>query len=422
MRVISDLHIHSHYSRATSKMMNIEELSRWAKVKGINLLGTGDFTHPDWLKELKGKLVERVTGSGIYQYNNMDFMLTAEISLIYSQGGRGRRVHHVILAPSFEVVDQINEWLLTKGRLDYDGRPIFGFSSIEMVEKLLGISRDIETIPAHVWTPWFSIFGSKSGFDSVEECFGDQAKHIHALETGLSSDPAMNWRLSGLDKYALVSFSDSHSAWPWRLGREATIFDLKDLGYGSVVKAIRSGEGLEETLEVDPNYGKYHLDGHRACKVCMEPNDSIKAGKICPVCKRPLTIGVLHRVEELADRKEGFQPEGAKPFRSMIPLSEIIASVLGTSLVASKRVWSEHNKLMEGFGSEYRVLLEAGQAEMARVVDPKIAEAVIKFREGRIRFQPGFDGEYGKPLLKGELIRMGSGETSQQRQRSIMEF
>jgi uncharacterized protein (TIGR00375 family) len=418
MRIYSDLHIHSHYSRATSRMMNIEELSKYAKVKGINLLGTGDFTHPDWLKELKEKFTE--AENGIYGYNNMSFILSAEISLIYTQGGKGRRVHHILLAPNFEVVDQINEWLGKRGRLDYDGRPIFGFDSIELADSLLEISRDIEIIPAHAWTPWFSIFGSKSGFDSVDKCFGDRAKNIHALETGLSSNPAMNWRLSGLDKYTLVSFSDSHSAWPWRLGREATVFELRDLTYENIINAIRTKRGLVETLEFFPEEGKYHYDGHRACKVCLEPKESLKVGNICPVCKRPLTIGVLHRVEELADRPEGFKPEGAIPFRSLIPLSEIIASMLGTDLVSSKRVWDIFNKLVEVFGSEYKILLEAGQGEIAKVVNPKIAESVVRVREGRIKMQPGFDGEYGHPIFEGQPRKSRAG--SKERQKSIMDF
>jgi uncharacterized protein (TIGR00375 family) len=420
MRIIADLHIHSHYSRATSKLMNVSELSRHARVKGVDLLGTGDFTHPRYLAELKQRLVDK--GSGIYDYKGMGFVLSGEISLIYSQGGKGRRVHHVLLAPGFEVVDQVNEWLARRGRLDYDGRPIFGFSSVELVENLKGISNDIEIIPAHAWTPWFSIFGSKSGFDSVEECFGDQAKHIHALETGLSSDPPMNWRVSGLDRYTLVSFSDSHSAWPWRLGREATVFDFKELTYGNIIRAIRTREGLAETLEVDPNYGKYHLDGHRACGVVMEPKESMKVGKVCPVCRRPLTIGVQHRIEELADRPEGFRPEGARPFRSLIPLSEIIAAVRGSALVASKKVWGEHNRLTEAFGSEYRVLLEAGHQEMARVTDPRIAEAVVKVREGRVRFQPGYDGEYGKPLFGSGKERKTLRKPVPEKQKSIMDF
>ncbi len=422
MRTIADLHIHSHYSRATSKMMNISSLSKYAGMKGIDLLGTGDFTHPSYFSELKDGLKE-TSGEGIYQHKGMNFLMSTEISLIYTQDGTGRKVHNVILAPSIGTAGQITEWLKTKGRVDYDGRPIFGFSCIELVEAMREIDDKIEVIPAHVWTPWFSLFGSMSGFDSVEECFQDQAKYIHALETGLSSDPALNWRISGLDKYQLVSFSDSHSAWPWRLGREATVFELKEMSYDSILKAIRTGQGLAETMEVDPNYGKYHLDGHRNCKVCMEPHESKKAGKICPVCKRPLTIGVLHRIEELADRKEGYRPEGAKPFRSLIPLSEIIAAVRGVGLVASKRVWQEHERLMGTFGSEYKVLLEAGQAEMAKTVDPRIAEAVMKVRDGKIRIQPGFDGLYGQPLFKGEPVREMKGEPEKSvSQKSISDF
>jgi uncharacterized protein (TIGR00375 family) len=421
MQAIADLHIHSQYSRATSKLMNIHSLSRYAKIKGIDLLGTGDFTHPDYFSELRSGL--RETAPGIYEHDGMNFLLSTELSLIYTQDGRGRKVHNVILAPGLDVAEKITEWLKTKGRVDYDGRPIFGFSCIELVEAMRDIDDRIEIIPAHIWTPWFSLFGSMSGFDSVKECFQDQAKYINALETGLSSDPAMNWRVSGLDGFQLVSFSDSHSAWPWRLGREATLFDVRELDYDSILKAIRTGRGLAETIEVDPNYGKYHLDGHRNCNVCMKPAESIRAGKICPVCKRPLTIGVLHRIEELADRKEGFRPEEAKPFKSLIPLSEIIAAVIGSGLVSSKKVWAEHGKLMEAFGSEYKVLLGATQGEMARVVNPKIAEAVVKVREGRIRIQPGFDGEYGKPLLKGEPIKQLRGDKdAATRQRSILDF
>jgi len=422
MRIIAYLHVHSHYSRATSKMMNLTELAKWARVKGINLLGTGDFTHPSYFAELKAGLNE--VAPGMYEHQGMRFLMSTEISLIYSQGGKGRRVHNVILAPSIETAGNITEWLKTKGRVDYDGRPIFGFSCIELMEAMREIDEKIEVIPAHVWTPWFALFGSKSGFDSVEECFGDQARYIHALETGLSSDPAMNWRISGLDRYQLVSSSDSHSAWPWRLGREATVFDLNEIDYPHVLKAIRTGSGLAETIEVDPNYGKYHIDGHRKCNVAMEPAESIKAGKICPVCRKPLTIGVLHRIEELADRPEGRKPEGAKPFKSLIPLSEIIAAVKGTQMVAGKKIWEEHDKLMGAFSSEYSVLLEAEQAEMARVVDPRIAEAVINVREGRVSFNPGYDGEYGKPILSGAAHRpRASGqEPAAPSQKSIMDF
>src|SRR3989338_2357073 len=304
MKIIADLHIHSRFSRATSKELNIKNLEKYAKIKGLNLLGTGDFTHPEWLKELKNELTEDETGI-LKTKTGFNFILQGEISLIYTQDGKGRRIHNVLLAKNLDVVEQINEALLKRGRLDYDGRPIFNLSCIEFTEMMKSIDKDIEIIPAHIWTPWFSLFGSMSGFDSVEECFKDQAKFIHALETGLSSDPAMNWRLSQLDNYTLISNSDSHSFWPWRIGRECNIFDIK-LAYDAFIKSLKTKEGFIETIEVDPSYGKYHFDGHRLCKVCMSPKDAIKNKNICPKCGRKLTIGVLHRVEELADREEGF--------------------------------------------------------------------------------------------------------------------
>ncbi|MAG38526.1 hypothetical protein CMO90_00380, partial [Candidatus Woesearchaeota archaeon] len=262
MRYISDLHIHSRYSRACSSAIDIKNLEKWAKIKGVNILGTGDFTHPEWFKELKHELVEDDTGI-LKTSSGFPFILQTEISLIYTQADRGRRIHNVVLAPNFDVVEQITDYLKKHGRVDYDGRPIFKISCHDFVYNLRKISLDIEVIPAHIWTPWFSLFGSKSGFDSVHECFKDQEKYVHALETGLSSDPEMNWRLSQLDKFNLVSFSDSHSFWPWRMGREATIFELKKLKYDNILRALRSGEGLQETVEVDPSYGKYHFDGHR---------------------------------------------------------------------------------------------------------------------------------------------------------------
>ena len=325
MRIIADLHIHSKYSRGCSKELNLSNLEKWARIKGLGLLGTGDFTHPEWIKELK----ENLTGDGtgiLKTKSGFPFVLQTEISLIYSQGGKGRRVHVLILAPGFEVSDRITAYFKKNGRVDYDGRPIFKISAQHLVKDLREISEDIEVIPAHIWTPWFSLFGSNSGFDSVEEAFGDQAEHIHSLETGLSSDPGMNWRLSSLDRYQLVSFSDSHSYWPWRLGREATVFDI-ELNYKSLLKALRTGEGLVETIEVNPNYGKYHFDGHRNCGVSFSPEQTTQTRGICPVCKRPLTIGVLSRVEKLADRSEGYKLKNAKPYRSLIPLSELIAKV-----------------------------------------------------------------------------------------------
>ncbi|MFH1323617.1 MAG: endonuclease Q family protein, partial [Nanoarchaeota archaeon] len=337
MKIIADLHIHSRFSRATSKDLTIENLEKYANIKGINLIGTGDFTHPKWIEDLKSNLKE--DGTGILKTkNNFPFILQTEISSIYTEYGKGRKVHNVILAPSFEVVDQITEFLLKKGRVDYDGRPIFKLPCDELVESMMKISKDIEVIPAHVWTPYFGLFGSMSGFDSVEEAFKDQAKNIHALETGLSSDPLMNWRLSQLDRFSLVSSSDLHSFWPWRIGREATLFDLKNITYQDIINALRTKQGLEGTIEVDPGYGKYHFDGHRNCKVCLAPKNSIKIKNICPKCGKPLTIGVLHRVEQLADREEGFKPEGAKNFYSLIPISELISTQI-KSPVASKKTW-----------------------------------------------------------------------------------
>src|SRR3989338_3335354 len=329
MKIISDLHIHSRFSRATSNTLNIPNLEKYAKIKGLNLLGTGDFTHPEWIKELKNELTE--DGSGILKTKTgFNFLLQTEISLIYSQDGKGRRVHNIVLAKNLDIVDQINTQLRKKGRLDYDGRPIFGISCVEFVEFMKNIDKGIEIIPAHIWTPWFSMFGSNSGFDSIKECFKEKTDEIHAIETGLSSDPAMNWRLSQLDNLSIVSFSDLHSYWPWRIGREATIFNCK-LDYDEIIKSLRN-KSIEMTIEVDPNYGKYHLDGHRACNVCLEPKESIKNKNICPKCKRPLTVGVLQRVEHLADRNEGFKPKDAKPFKSLIPLSEILSALLGAAL------------------------------------------------------------------------------------------
>ncbi|MBW3022116.1 endonuclease Q family protein [Candidatus Woesearchaeota archaeon] len=395
--ITADLHIHGKYSQATSKDLTIPNLEKWAKVKGINLLGTGDFTHPKWIEHIKEELTE--DDSGILRTNSgFPFLLQTEISLIYSQNGKGRRIHNVVLAPNLDVVKQITDYLLTKGRIDYDGRPIFGIPCPEFVENLKSISNDIEIIPAHIWTPWFSLFGSKSGFDRIEDCFKDMTKHIHALETGLSSDPAMNWRLSALDKYSLVSFSDLHSFWPWRIGREATVFDLKELTYQNLIKALRTKQGLVETIEVDPNYGKYHVDGHRKCNVRLEPEQTKKLGGICPVCKRPLTIGVLYRVEELADREPGFKPADSRPFKSLIPLSEVLSKILGKA-IATKTVWQEYNKLLAEFNNEMNILLNVSKEDLLKVTNEKIADIILKNRLGDIEIQPGFDGEYGIPVF-----------------------
>jgi len=400
MKIFSDLHLHSKYSRATSKSLDIEHLEKWARIKGLNLLGTGDFTHPKWIEELKANLSD--DGTGILKTKTgMPFLAQTEVSLVYTDQGKGRRVHTVILAPNLETADQITDYFKSKGRVDYDGRPIFKIPCPDLAESMMKISKDIEIIPAHIWTPWFGLLGSMSGFDSVEEAFKDQAKNIHALETGLSSDPAMNWRLSKLDKFSLISTSDSHSFWPWRIGREATIFDLKNLTYKNIINALRIKEGLFGTVEVDPGYGKYHYDGHRLCNVCLNPKDTKRLNGICPKCGKPITIGVEYRVEELADRELGFKPKDGKEFYKMIPISDIIAGVMDAG-VASKGVWAVYNKLIEKFGNEFNIMMNVKEEELAKVVEPKIAQTIIKNRQGKIEVIPGYDGEYGIPIFNEE--------------------
>lgn len=411
MEVIADLHMHGKYSRATSKDLTLTNIEKYARQKGLSLVGTGDFTHPKWIEEISSQLQETSPDSGIYQTTTgFPFLLQTEISLVYSQGGRGYRTHNLILAPNLEAVKNITTWLLTKGRVDYDGRPIFKIPCPEFVESLRAIDERIEIIPAHIWTPWFSLFGSKSGFNSVNECFGDQVKYIHALETGISSDPAMNWRVSQLDRFWMVSFSDSHSFWPWRMGREATRFELHDITYQNLITALRTGHGFRGTIETSPNYGKYHVDGHRACGVMLEPAESNKIGKICPKCKQPLTIGVLNRVEELADRPIGYVREDHPGFVTLLPLSEIIAAVTNCGL-ATKTVFSEYYKLLK-LGTEFDILLNKTKQELETVTYQRIAEAIIQIREGKVTYIPGYDGVYGKVLLKSEHGEHSAIETS----------
>ena len=396
MKIISDLHIHSKNSRGCSKDLDLANLEKYAKIKGVGLLGTGDFTHPAWIEEIKKNLTEDGTGV-LRSKNGFPFVMQTEISLVYSQGGKGRRVHNVVLAPSIEVATQITDELKKRGRVDYDGRPIFKISCMEFSEMLNKISKDIEMIPAHIWTPWFSLFGSRSGFDSIKEAFGDQLKNIHAIETGLSSDPQMNWRLSQLDNMQILSFSDLHSYWPWRMGREATILDIEKLTHNNLIKAIRTGEGLHGTIEVDPAYGKYHEDGHRNCDVCLTPSESIKVKGICPKCGRPLTIGVHHRVDELADRPEGYVRKDAKKVYSLIPLQELLANVFGRGM-ATKKMWEEYCKIIK-LGSEMDVLMNVPYERLLSVTTEKMARAIIRNREGKLNIKPGYDGRYGVPLF-----------------------
>ena len=396
MQIIADFHLHSKFSGATSTAMNLENLTHGAKIKGLNLLGTGDFTHPLWLKELKTKL--KIDDEGVFNYDGINFILTTELTTIFEFENKIRKIHHLIHAPSFEVVDQINEALSRFGDLKIDGRPTLNISAPELVEILIEIYDKMIITPAHAWTPWFSIFGSKFGFNTVEECYQDKAKHIFSIETGLSSDPKMNWRISALDKYTLVSNSDAHSPAPWRLGREANVFDLEKLSFDSIFKAIKYREKFLYTIEVDPNYGKYHFDGHRNCNVVLNPKETKKLNGVCPVCNKKLTIGVLHRVETLADRDENYVPKNAIGFKTILPLYEII-SVLLNSSPFTKKVSLIANKLIEKFGNEFNVLLNADFDELKKIVDEKIARAIMKVRNSQIKYLPGYDGVYGKPIL-----------------------
>jgi uncharacterized protein (TIGR00375 family) len=414
MQFICDFHIHSKYSRATSKDMDVENLAKWAKIKGVNVLGTGDFTHPIWLKELKEKLEPAENGffrykdkkvknnhNGFLLNNNnhqpeIRFILTTEISSIYSKNGKTRKIHNLVFAPSFEVVEKINTHLGWIGNLKSDGRPILGLDSKELAKIVLGISEDCLIIPAHAWTPWFSIFGSFSGFDSIEECFEEYTKYIYAIETGLSSDPAMNWQWSALDNLTLISNSDAHS--PSKIGREANIFEGEKIDYNSIKRAImRQSDSLKlvKTIEFFPEEGKYHWDGHRNCGVVFSPEESFKYNNVCPRCGKLLTIGVMNRVRQLADRKPGEKPANAIPFQRLIPLNEIIADVLGLG-VGTKGVEVHYKSLIRTFGNEFKILLEIKKEEIAAASLPEIAEGIDRVRQEKISISPGYDGEFGK--------------------------
>jgi len=388
--------------------MRIEEIARFAKIKGLNLVGTGDFTHPKWLKELQETLIYDVE-SGLYKLANdpdfpVSFMITTEVSTVFTFEGEIKKIHHVILTPSIETAVQINERLSRYGDLSADGRPTLGMSAPQLVEEVMEVSSENMVFPAHAWTPWFSIFGAFSGFDSVEDCYQDMTKHIYAIETGLSSDPPMNWRLSKLDRFTLVSNSDSHSYWPWRMGREANVFEVEKISYREIIDAIRKKDKarFKFTIETDPAYGKYHWTGHRNCNVSLPPKEAIKLGNICPVCRKKLTKGVEQRVEELADRPEGFIPKNAIGYMHLLPLSEIIAAALEVDSPSTQHVWNIYNKLVEKFGDEYTVLIDAPRQALENITDQRIAEAIVRVREGRIKVIPGYDGVYGQPIIFDE--------------------
>jgi len=380
--------------------MTVREVSKYAKVKGIDILGTGDFTHPHWLDELEDCL--KPVTYGVYEYGGVHFFLTGEISCIYSQGGKVRKIHILIFVPSFEIVHKLNNELSRIGNLYADGRPILGISAKELAKIVLGISNECFVVPAHIWTPWFSLFGANSGFDDIEECFGELTSQIYALETGLSSDPEMNWALSSLDRFTLISNSDAHS--PASLGREANIFNCR-IDYREIVSAIKKREKDKflGTIEFFPQQGKYHYDGHRNCNVCFSPQETKSHNNICPGCGKPLTIGVMHRVCELADREIGFRPEGAIPFTSLVVLRDVISEAVGKTS-KSTEVDKLYNYLIEKFGSEFKIMLTVPFDELYKV-HPKIAEGVARVKERKVKIFPGHDGLYGKVTIFEEEKR-----------------
>ncbi len=412
-----DFHIHGRYARACSKTTTLSDLERNARIKGLDILGTGDCLHPKWFQHIVENLQEDEQGV-LWSQTKFPFLWQTEVSLMYSQGGKGRRIHYVLLFPNKEIVIQVRDMFLQRGRLDYDGRPIFGMSSIELIENLMQISKDIEMISAHSWTSFFGVFGSKSGFDSIKECFQDKVKYFHALESGMSSTPAMNRRVSKNDNYQVVSFSDNHSANPWRLGREATLFDTK-INYQEILHAIRTGEKLIGTIETPPEYGKYHVDGHRNCGVVFNSVDETKkVNGICPKCGKELTIGVAYRVEELADRteEEGKKLAQQKQVYHLLPLHELICSIYDIKLMTSKKVGEIYQQLIKKFGNEYNALMDAGRNALEEVVHSKLVHLILKNRAGTLAIDPGFDGVYGRIILNKEEMLVGT------KQKSLGEF
>ncbi len=409
MRIVADLHVHSKYARATSPNNDLDGLARGAKLKGIDAIATGDFTHPAYFNEIKMRLAGKDEGTGLYAHEGVRFILSTEISLIYSSKLGSKRMHHLVLAPSLEIAAQINDALGKRGNLASDGRPILGLSSPEFADVLFGISPDIMIIPAHAWTPWFSVFGSMSGVDTMEEAFESNAKKIFAIETGLSSDPAMNWTLSMLDKYSLVSNSDAHSL--DKLGREANVFELQEPSYTAIRDAIRTRKGFVKTYEFYPEEGKYHYDGHRDCNVRWSPSETKSHGGICTVCRKPVTVGVLNRVAALADRKPGFRPEGAVPFQYVVPLRTIISGVLGKG-EATNSVALEHDRMVRYFGSEFAVF-ESDENRIRLAATPEIADAITKVKSGNIRWLPGYDGVFGELVLDNKDMTKGASDRKQ---------
>lgn len=410
MKIIADFHIHSHFSIATSKKLIPEYLDYWARLKGITLIGTGDFTHPGWLKELYEKLEPAEPGlfklKKKYRHNLLEennlfvdmevrYILTSEISTIYKKNGKVRKVHSVVFAPDFRTVEKMQNSLQgIGGNITSDGRPILGLDSKDLLEIALEASDKTFFVPAHIWTPWFSVLGHKSGFDSIEECFEDLSKHIYAVETGLSSDPEMNWMCSFLDNYTLISNSDAHS--PEKLGREANILNTS-LSYDAIIDVLKSGdpEKFLGTIEFFPQEGKYHYDGHRKCNIVWDPVQTLKHKEVCPVCNKKVTVGVMNRIVQLSDRKDSAGVKNKKPFYSIIPLKEILSEISGVG-PNSKKINGLYFDLIKQIGSEFDILINCPIEKIKATDNELLAEAIRRMRNREVIINEGFDGEYGK--------------------------
>lgn len=409
MPLVVDFHLHSHFSRATSRQMDLPRIYRWAKIKGIDVIGTGDFTHPQWFAQLREQLIG--SGHGLYtlcpdlahqedaslptsvRNRPVHFILTAEISTIYTRAERTRKLHHLLLAPSLEIVSRLNSALSAIGNIRSDGRPILGLDSQDLLQLVVDTDPNLYLIPAHIWTPWFSLFGSRSGFNAIEEAFGNLTPHIFALETGLSSDPLMNWQLSALDSYTLISNSDAHS--PSRIGREANIIDTPP-DYLTLTNSLKTKQGFVGTIEFFPEEGKYHASGHRTCNVCLGPQDCQKLNFLCPRCGKPLVLGVAQRVGELADRPQGFIPPSPPSVEYLIPLDQIIANIKGIKSPNSASVTRLYHQLIAEFGSELDILRFLPSSELIQFGQPLLAQAIDRLRHGQVDIRPGYDGVYGQ--------------------------
>jgi uncharacterized protein (TIGR00375 family) len=417
MRQIADLHIHSKYSRACSSQLTLENIEKTCRIKGVDIIATGDFTYPEWFLSIKDSLeeIEKKSDNGSLlklkraSEKTTKFILSTELALIYKDGGKARRIHLVVLAPNIKAVEELNKYLDKKYNIRSDGRPILGMKSPDLVKLCLSIHPKFLIYPAHIWTPWFSVFGSKSGFNSMEECFHEQTENIYAYETGLSSDPEMNWRLAALDKLTLLSNSDAHSL--ANLAREANVFNLENITYSEIYEAIKNKDTKKiiETIEFYPEEGMYHFDGHRACGVSFTPVESKKNKNICPVCKKPLTIGVMNRVEELADRPEGFIPKNSPSFKKLVELDKIIAESMDIKSRSSLKVRAIYNDLIKRLGNELYILMDAPISDIKNI-SPTIAEGVKRVREGKLIIKPGFDGQYGMVKIFSEEEKKDQGK------------